>query len=172
MELIKPELSFCEDSTDWVHRTEIMTDAPIKQRIEQFVRREGRRPRILVSNMGLENHDYDTKRLAACFAAAGFDVDISPLRQTPRRAVRMAIENDDHMICFLSTDNKHKRLITDMIRELKAQQAENVRIVMGGAIPQSDFQFLFSAGASLILNSLPADRAQIIQILDLFENRT
>jgi methylmalonyl-CoA mutase len=149
-----------------------MTNALIKQRIEQFVKREGRRPRIFVSNMGQKNHDHDTKLLAAYFAEAGFDVDISPLQQTPRRTARMAIENDVHLICFLSTDDKHKNLIAGMIKELKAQHAENIRIVMGGIIPRSDCKFLYNAGASLILKSLPADRTEIHQILDLFEQRT
>ncbi len=56
-----------------------------------------------------------------------------------------------------------------MVKELKAQHAANVRIVMGGAIPQSDHQFLCDAGASLILKSMPADRAVIDKLLDLFE---
>ena len=142
----------------------------IQQRIEQFVKREGRRPRILVSNMGQKNHDHDTKQLAAIFAEAGFDVDISPLHQTPRHTVRMAIENDVHLICFLSTENQHKSLITDMAKELKAVHTENVRIIMGGDIPRSDYKFLYGAGADLILSSLPADRTAINQLLDLFDN--
>ena len=142
---------------------------PIKQRIEQFVKREGRRPRILVSKMGNNGLDHDTKLLATFFAEAGFDVDISPLLQTPRGTARMAIENDAHAICFLSTENRHKSLITDLVKVLKAEQAENVRIVIGGAIPRSDYKFLNGAGVDLILSSLPADRAAINQLLDLFE---
>ena len=144
----------------------------IQQRIEQFVKREGRRPRILVSNLGQDRHDHDTKLLATFFAEAGFDVDLSPLKQTPRRTARMALENDDHIICFLSRDNKHNNLITRLVKELKTLKAETVRIVMGGTIPRSDYRSLYDAGASLILNSLPADRAEINHILDLFENRT
>ena len=53
----------------------------IDQKIEQFVKRAGRRPRILVSTMGKKRHDQDTKLLATIFAETGFDVDISPLRQ-------------------------------------------------------------------------------------------
>jgi methylmalonyl-CoA mutase len=146
-----------------------MTTGIIKQRIEQFVSREGRRPRILVSNMGKENHDHDTKLLAAFFAEAGFDVDISPLHQTPRGTARMANENDVHVICFLSTEKRHKIMITDLTRELKAERAENVKILMGGAIPRSDYKFLYGAGVDLILNSVPADKAEINQLLDLFE---
>jgi methylmalonyl-CoA mutase len=145
-----------------------MPNTLIKQRIEQFVKREGRRPRILVSSIGKKRHDQNTKLLATLFAETGFDVDISPLHQTPRGTARMAIENDVHIICFLSTENKHKSLITAMAKELKAEHAENVMIVMGGAIPRSDYKFLYGAGVDLILSSLPADKGEINQLLDLF----
>jgi methylmalonyl-CoA mutase len=141
----------------------------IKQRIEQFVKREGRRPRILVSKMGNNGLDHDTKLLAAFFAETGFDVDISPLLQTPRGTARMAIENDVHAICFLSTQNRHKNLVSNLVKVLKAEHAENIRIVMGGTIPRSDYKFLNGAGVDLILSSLPVDTAAINQLLDLFE---
>ena len=74
----------------------------IKPRIDQFVRREGRRPRVLVSSMGKRGHDQDVNLLASLLAETGFDVDISPLHQTPRGTARMAIENDVHL-CLLYT---------------------------------------------------------------------
>jgi methylmalonyl-CoA mutase len=117
--------------------------------------------------MGPKNHDHDTKLLATHFAEFGFDVDISPLHQTPRGTARMAIENDVHLVCFLSTENKHKKLITDLAKEFKAKHTENIRIVMGGAIPRSDYKFLYGAGVDLILSSLPADKGEINQLLDL-----
>jgi len=141
----------------------------IDQRIEQFLTRAGRRPRILISNMGKKRHDQNTRLLATIFAETGFDVDISPLHQTPRRTARMAIENDVHIICFLSTADNHKKLVTELAKVLKAEKAENIRIVIGGAIPQSDYKFLYGAGVDLILNSLPADKGEINQLLDLFQ---
>ena len=141
----------------------------IEQKIEQFVKREGRRPRILVSTMGQKRHNQNTRQLATLFAETGFDVDISPLHQTPRGAARMAIENDVHIICFLSTENNHKKLVTELAKVLKAEKAENIRIVIGGAIPRSDNKFLYGAGVDLILSSVPADRAAINQLLDLFQ---
>ena len=141
----------------------------IDQKIEQFVKREGRRPRILISNMGKKRHDQNTRLLATIFAESGFDVDISPLHQTPRRTARMAIENDVHIICFLSTANNPKKLVAELAKELKAEKAENVRIVMGGGIPRSDYKLLYDAGADLILSSVPADKGEINELLDLFE---
>ena len=142
----------------------------IKQRIEQFVKREGRRPRILVSNMDNKSHDHDTKLMAAFFAESGFDVDISPPHQTPRGTARMAIENDVHVICFLSTENRHKHLVCDLTKELEAGEAEGVRIVIGGAISRSDYQLLNDAGVDLILGLVPVNRTTINQLLNMFES--
>ena len=141
---------------------------PIKHRIERFVKREGRRPRILVSNMGSRVHDHDTKVLANVLAESGLDVDISPLHQTPRGTARMAIENDVHAICFFSTENRHKKMVTDLVNVLKEEQVENIRIVIGGAIAKSDYKYLYDAGANLILSSVPADRSAVHRLLDLF----
>ena len=143
----------------------------IKQRIERFVKREGRRPRILVSNMDKKNHDHDTKLMAAFFAESGFDVDISPPHQTPRGTARMAIENDVHIICFLSTENRHKHLVCDLSKALEAEEAEGVKIVIviGGAISRSDYKPLNDAGVDLILGSVPVNRTTIHQLLNLFE---
>ncbi len=141
----------------------------IKQRIEQFIKREGRRPRILVSTVGRKSHDQDYRRLASLFAETGFDVDISPLHQTPRGTARMAIENDVHIICFLSTENNHKELVMELAKMLKTENAENIRIVIGGVIPRSDHDFLTDAGVGQILNSVRIDTAAVNRILDLFE---
>ena len=146
-----------------------MMMSEIKQRIEQFVKREGRRPRILVSNMDNKSHDHGTRLMAAFFAESGFDVDISPSHQRPGGTARMAIENDVHVICFLSTENRHKHLVSDLAKALEAEEAENVKIVIGGAISRSDDKFLSDAGIDLMLGSVPLNRTAINQLLNLFE---
>lgn len=50
-------------------------------RVNKFVEREGRRPRILVAKMGQDGHDRGAKVIATGFADIGFDVDIGPLFQ-------------------------------------------------------------------------------------------
>jgi methylmalonyl-CoA mutase len=145
----------------------------IDRKIEHFVKREGRRPRILVSSMGEKGnakaYDHDTKFLATIFAETGFDVDISPRRQTPQAIARMAIENDVHVICLFSNANSHKILIADLVKMLDAEHADNIKIVIGGSIPRSDYKFLYDVGVDMILRSVPADPATINQLLDLFE---
>ncbi len=68
------------------------------KRTEGFKEKEGRRPRILVTKMGQDGHDRGIKVIATAFADFGFDVDISPMFQTPEEAARMAVENDVHLV--------------------------------------------------------------------------
>jgi len=118
--------------------------------------------------MSRKSHGQDTHLLASLLAETGFDVDISPLHQTPRGTARMAIENDVHLICFLCTENNHKKLVTDLVKVLKAENAENVGIVIGGDIPPSDYDFLYAAGVDQILNSASIDSQAVNRLLDLF----
>ena len=120
----------------------------IKQKIEQFVKREGRRPRILVSNMGLQNHDHDTKLLANLFAESGFDVDISPMFQTPQEAAKMALENDVHMVGASSLAAGHNTLVPELIKELKSLGGDDILVFVGGVIPPKDYAFLQDQGVS------------------------
>lgn len=69
----------------------------IQQITKQFAGREGRRPRILFSNIGGNRL---AKTLAVSFGRWGFDVDIGPEKQTPEQAAGMAVENDVHIICY------------------------------------------------------------------------
>jgi methylmalonyl-CoA mutase len=141
----------------------------IKQRIEQFVKRKGRRPRILVTTLDEKVHDHDTQRLAARFAEAGFDVDISLRYQTPPAIARMSIENDVHIVCFLSTENQHRCLVSELRKTLDAEHAGHVKMVRAGSIFGSDDNAFNHAGVDLILDSLSADVTALNRILDMFE---
>ncbi|GAA3185070.1 hypothetical protein GCM10020255_081230 [Rhodococcus baikonurensis] len=54
--------------------------------VEKFAEDEGRRPRILVAKMGQDGHDRGQKVISTAFADIGFDVDVGPLFQTPKRS--------------------------------------------------------------------------------------
>jgi methylmalonyl-CoA mutase len=60
----------------------------VRKRTDDFLGKEGRRPRILVTKMGQDGHDRGIKVIASGFADLGFDVDISPMFQTPEEAAR------------------------------------------------------------------------------------
>jgi methylmalonyl-CoA mutase len=84
-----------------------------------ILEKQGRRPRILLTKMGQDGHDRGIKVVATAFADLGFDVDISPMFQTPEEAAKMAVENDVHMVGVSSLAAGHKTLVPELIAELK-----------------------------------------------------
>ena len=122
----------------------------LRKRTAEFESNTGRRPRILLSKMGQDGHDRGVKVIATAFADFGFDVDLGPMFQTPEEAARMAVENDVHVIGVSSLAAGHKTLVPEVIGELKKQGASDIKVVVGGIIPPSDYEFLEQAGAAAI----------------------
>ncbi len=118
------------------------------KRTGQFEEREGRRPRILVAKMGQDGHDRGIKVIASGFADLGFDVDISPMFQTPEEVARMAVENDVHVVGVSSQVAAHKTLVPHLIQALKTEGGEDILVVVGGIIPPADYEFLYNSGAA------------------------
>jgi methylmalonyl-CoA mutase len=119
----------------------------IRKRCQDFSDKEGRRPRILLTKMGQDGHDRGVKVVATAYADLGFDVDISPMFQTPEETAKMAIENDVHLVGVSSLAAGHKTLVPQLIDALKAGGADDIKVVVGGVIPPADYEFLFAAGA-------------------------
>ncbi|MGD9228695.1 MAG: methylmalonyl-CoA mutase [Desulfobacterales bacterium] len=118
----------------------------IRKRTENFKETEGRRPRILVTKMGQDGHDRGVKVIATAFADLGFDVDISPMFQTPQEAARMAVENDVHVVGASSLAAGHNTLVPELIAALRKEGGGDILVVVGGIIPPSDYESLYHAG--------------------------
>jgi methylmalonyl-CoA mutase len=121
--------------------------ASLRKRTEDFEKKTGRRPRILVTKMGQDGHDRGVKVIATAYADFGFDVDISPMFQTPEEAARMAVENDVHVVGVSSLAAGHKTLVPALIAALEKEGAKDVKVVVGGIIPPGDYAALKEAGA-------------------------
>jgi len=119
-----------------------------QQLADTFAKLEGRQPRIMVSKVGQDGHDRGAKVIAAGFADIGFDVDISPLFQTPEEVVQQALDNDVHLIGISSLAAGHKTLIPKIIEELKAKHREDILVIAGGIIPERDHAFLYEKGVA------------------------
>ena len=92
----------------------------VRQRVESFSAKEGRRPRILVAKIGQDGHDRGQKVIASAFSDLGFDVDVGPLFQTPEETARQAIENDVHIVGVSSLAAGHKILVPELCQQLAA----------------------------------------------------
>ena len=122
----------------------------VQKLVAAFEANEGRRPRILVAKIGQDGHDRGQKVIASAFADLGFDVDIGPLFATPAEAARQAIENDVHILGVSSLAAAHLTLVPELKKELTAQGRGDIMIVVGGVVPQQDYEVLRKAGAEAI----------------------
>jgi methylmalonyl-CoA mutase len=122
----------------------------VRARVEAFLERAGRRPRMLVVKMGQDGHDRGAKVVATAFADLGFDVDVGPLFQTPEETARQAVENDVHIVGVSSLAAGHKTLLPQLVAELRKLGREGIMVVVGGVIPSRDYAFLREHGAAAV----------------------
>lgn len=122
----------------------------IRQKIQYFAEKEGRQPRILIVKLGQDGHDRGAKVIASGFADMGFDVDIGSLFQTPEEAVKQAIENDVHVIGVSSQAAAHRSTVPALFQKLKEADAREIKIVVGGIIPEIDYDYLKANGVAAI----------------------
>ena len=154
-----------------VYSSESKNDADLEkacQLTEEFAKKEGRRPRIMVAKMGQDGHDRGAKVVATGYADCGFDVDMGPLFQTPEEAARQAVENDVNVVGASSLAAGHKTLIPQLIEELKKLGREDIMVIAGGVIPAQDYDFLYQAGVAAVFGpgtSVAKAACEIMHIL-------
>ena len=178
------EISMAMEKVFGRHRAEVKTLAgvygaayegdedfiAIQHELEKFTKDEGRRPRMLVVKMGQDGHDRGAKVIATAFADIGFDVDVSPLFQTPEEAAQDAIDNDVHVIGISSQAAGHKTLAPKLIEALNQRDARDILVICGGVIPQQDYEFLYEKGVKAIFGpgtNIPAAASKILDLIRL-----
>ncbi len=135
---------------------------------EEFAKKEGRRPRIMVAKMGQDGHDRGAKVVATGYADCGFDVDMGPLFQTPAEAARQAVENDVNVLGISSLAAGHKTLVPQVIDELAKLGREDIMVIAGGVIPAQDYDYLYKAGVAAIFGpgtNVAQSACKIVELL-------
>ena len=123
----------------------------IQNKINNFEKENGRRPRVLIVKMGQDGHDRGAKIVATSFADLGFDIDMGPLFQSPKDVAKDAIENDVHAIGVSTLAAGHKTLVPELMKSLKKIDKNNkITVFVGGVIPEQDYQFLYDNNVSAI----------------------
>ena len=134
---------------------------------EQFAKKEGRRPRIMIAKMEQDGHDRGAKVVATGYADCGFDVDMGPLFQTPAEAAKQAVENDVHILGVSSLAAGHKTLVPQVMDELKKLGREDIIVIAGGVIPAQDYDFLYQAGVAAIFGPGTSVTKAAIAIMEI-----
>jgi methylmalonyl-CoA mutase len=149
--------------------------AGLKKIIEKcalFAQNYGRQPRILIAKMGQDGHDRGAKVIASAFADMGFDVDLSPLFQSPKSVAQQAVDNDVHAIGISTLAAAHNSLIPELVNELKLRHAENIILIVGGVVPPQDHKSLLEMGVSLIFGPGTNIVAAAELVLEMIKKRS
>jgi methylmalonyl-CoA mutase len=105
---------------------------------------------MLVAKMGQDGHDRGANLVASAFADLGFDVVPGPLFQTPEESARLAIDRDVDVVGASSLAAGHKTLVPELIKHLREMGRADIKVVVGGVIPQGDYEMLREAGVQAI----------------------
>jgi methylmalonyl-CoA mutase len=135
------------------YRNAIGPDAAVERAagiVGAFTERAGRPPRILVAKVGQDGHDRGQKVIASAFADLGFEVEIGPLFQSPEEAAERAIANDVHIIGISTLAAGHLTLVPALKRALESGGRPDIMVVVGGIVPERDWNALYDAGVSAI----------------------
>ncbi len=122
----------------------------VRKLVAAFTAKEGRAPKILIAKVGQDGHDRGQKVIASAFADLGFEVMIGPLFATPGEVAQDAVANDVHIVGVSSLAAGHLTLVPELQAELAKAKRNDIMIVVGGVIPQSDYPALQAAGAKAV----------------------
>ena len=107
--------------------------------------------RVLIAKIGLDGHDRGARLVTRLLIDAGFEVIYSGLRQTPETVVRAAIQEDVDVIGISILSGSHLSLVPRVVELLREDKLNDIAVVVGGIIPDSDIDDLLKLGVSLVL---------------------
>jgi methylmalonyl-CoA mutase len=149
--------------------------AAMQQRLASFEKAERRPPSIFIAKMGQDGHDRGAKVIASAFADLGFDVHMGDLFETAPEVAAHVGELKVDAVGVSSLAAGHKTLVPELIAELRAHGLGEVTVIVGGVIPEQDYDFLRDAGVAEIFgpgtNVLEAASAVLDRIEGRLSNR-
>ncbi|WP_240190710.1 protein meaA [Aeromicrobium sp. YIM 150415] len=110
----------------------------------------GRRLRFLVGKPGLDGHSNGAEQVAVRARDAGFEVIYQGIRLTPDQIVSAAVAEDVDVVGLSILSGSHMELVPDVQRGLSDAGLDNVPIIVGGIIPDSDGRKLEAAGIAAV----------------------
>jgi methylmalonyl-CoA mutase C-terminal domain/subunit len=107
-----------------------------------------RKIRVLVAKPGLDGHDRGAKVVARALRDAGMEVIYTGLRQTPEMVAEAALQEDVDVIGLSILSGAHMALVPRVLELLIANGQEQVKVFVGGIIPDEDVPRLMEIGVT------------------------
>ena len=104
------------------------------------------RIRVVMAKPGLDGHDRGAKVVARALRDAGMEVIYTGLRQTPEMIAEAALQEDVDVVGLSILSGAHMALAPRIMELLKANGQENVKVFIGGIVPDEDMPRLKELG--------------------------
>ena len=106
--------------------------------------------RVVIAKPGLDGHDRGAKVVARALRDAGIEVVYTGLHQLPEQIVATAIQEDADGVGLSILSGAHMTLCPRVIELLREQDAADIKVFVGGIIPEGDIQPLLDAGVAAV----------------------
>ncbi len=104
--------------------------------------------RVLIAKPGLDGHDRGAKVVARALRDAGMEVIYTGLRQTPEMIAEAALQEDVDVVGLSILSGAHMALAPRILELLKANGQAQVKVFIGGIIPDEDIPRLKALGVT------------------------
>ena len=105
---------------------------------------------LLVGKPGLDGHSNGAEQVAVRARDAGFEVVYQGIRLTPEEIVAAAVAEDVHCVGISILSGSHMELVPAVLDGLRAAGLDDVPVVVGGIIPDSDARALMGRGVAAV----------------------
>jgi (2R)-ethylmalonyl-CoA mutase len=124
--------------------------AAVRERVRTTGEELGGRLRLLVGKPGLDGHSNGAEQVAVRARDAGFEVVYQGIRLTPAEIVAAAVAEDVHCVGISILSGSHMELVPAVLDGLRAAGLDDVPVVVGGIIPDSDGRALRAQGVAAV----------------------
>ena len=122
----------------------------VRQQVRETGEALGGRLRLLVGKPGLDGHSNGAEQVAVRARDAGFEVIYQGIRLTPEQIVAAAVAEDVHCVGLSILSGSHMELVPDVLDGLRAAGLDDVPVIVGGIIPDSDGKRLMELGVAAV----------------------
>jgi methylmalonyl-CoA mutase, C-terminal domain len=105
---------------------------------------------VVIAKVGLDGHDRGAKVIARALRDAGMEVIYTGLHQTPEQIVETVIQEDADAVGVSILSGAHMTLIPRILDLLRANEVDDVLVIVGGTIPSDDARELKEQGVAAI----------------------
>ena len=142
----------------------------LQNKVKEINKKLKRNIKLLIGKPGLDGHSNGAEQIAMRAKEAGFDVVYQGIRLTPNQIVNSALEESVHIIGLSILSGSHLEILEDLTNLLKAKNMTKIPVIVGGIIPESDFEIIRKMGVKKVytpkdydLNTIISDMSDFVE---------